>query len=69
VEERGIRYHLSNRGRKLSEKPLTSGRMSNGLPSCEQYGAQTDVTPVDEWKNKQQGAISGAKWYINREHH
>ena len=37
---------LSNTARERSEKPLTSGRMSNALPSAEQYGAQTVVKAV-----------------------
>jgi len=53
-----MRCHpLSNTARKPSEKPLTSGRMSNALPSAEQDGAQTVVKAVDERKNEQSAAI------------
>jgi len=38
---------LKKSARKPSGKPLTSGRMSNPLPSAEQYGAQTVVKAVD----------------------
>jgi len=48
---------LSNTAREPSEKPLTSGRMSNALPSPEQYGAQTVMKAVDEGKNEQSAAI------------
>jgi len=31
--------------------------MSNPLPSAGQYGAQTVVKAIDEWKNEQSAAI------------
>jgi len=53
-----MRYQpLSNTAREPSEKLLKSGRMSNALPSAEQYGAQTVVKAVDERKNVQSAAI------------
>jgi len=48
---------LSNTACEPSEKPLTSGRMSNALPSAEQYSAQTVGKAVDERKNEQCAAI------------
>jgi len=53
---------LSNMAREPSEKPLTSGGMSNPLPSAEQYGAQTVVKAVDERKNERSAAPSAVQY-------
>jgi len=40
--------------------------MSNALQSAEQYGTQTFVKAVDEWKNEQYAAIRSAIRRENR---
>jgi len=53
-----MRCHLWNKtALKTSGKPLTSGRISNPLPSAEQYGTQTVVKSFDEWKYEQVAII------------
>jgi len=39
--------------------------MSNPLPSAQQYGAQTVVKAIGEWKNEQSAAIHLAIWRVN----
>jgi len=48
---------LSNTAHEPSGKPLTSGGMSNPLPSAAQYGARTIGKAVDERKNEQCAAV------------
>jgi len=49
-------HPLRKSARKPSEKPLTSGRMSNQLPFSLQNSVQT-VNAVDEQKNEQSADI------------
>ena len=48
---------LSNTARKLSGKPLTSGGMTNALPSAARYAALTIGKAIDERKNEQWAAV------------
>jgi len=53
-----MRCHpLSNTARELAEMPLTSGGISNALPTANQYGAQTVGKDVDERRYQQSAAI------------
>ena len=54
-----MRCHpLRDTARKPSGKPLTSGGVSNAMPSAEQYGTQIVVKAVDDRKYEQSAAVS-----------
>jgi len=62
-----MRCHpLSNPVREPSEMSLTSGGISNTLPSTEQYGVQTVIEADDERMNVQSAAIRCEIRYANR---
>jgi len=53
-----MRCHpLSNTAREPAEMRLTSGGISNVLPTAEQYGVRTVGKAVDKRKNEQCAAI------------